>query len=209
MAASAACRAAGVGAQVLLRPGRWVRWRRGRGAAGARGSGHGGDRTASDGSSSGEMAESAGKVTAEGRMRAALPQGDGGGPGPGWGKGRYPAPSSRRRLFPQSALLRAPALRGVATFAQAPQAAPETQVSVLDNGLRVASEHSAQPTCTVGVWIDAGSRYESEKNNGAGYFVEHLAFKVGLTKSVSSMGLGLRILRRRVRKMSLLNTNLS
>lgn len=30
----------------------------------------------------------------------------------------------------------------------------------------------------VGVWIDVGSRYENEKNNGAGYFVEHLAFKV-------------------------------
>lgn len=30
----------------------------------------------------------------------------------------------------------------------------------------------------VGVWIDVGSRYETEKNNGAGYFVEHLAFKV-------------------------------
>lgn len=32
----------------------------------------------------------------------------------------------------------------------------------------------------VGVWIDVGSRYETEKNNGAGYFVEHLAFKVRL-----------------------------
>lgn len=34
----------------------------------------------------------------------------------------------------------------------------------------------------VGVWIDAGSRYETEKNNGAGYFLEHLAFKVSLMK---------------------------
>ncbi len=30
------------------------------------------------------------------------------------------------------------------------------------------------------MWIGAGSRYENEKNNGAGYFVEHLAFKVRL-----------------------------
>lgn len=36
----------------------------------------------------------------------------------------------------------------------------------------------------VGVWIDAGSRYETEKNNGAGYFLEHLAFKVSLMKSM-------------------------
>lgn len=36
----------------------------------------------------------------------------------------------------------------------------------------------------VGVWIDAGSRYETEKNNGVGYFLEHLAFKVSLAKSM-------------------------
>uniref|UniRef100_A0A287AJH5 Ubiquinol-cytochrome c reductase core protein 1 n=1 Tax=Sus scrofa TaxID=9823 RepID=A0A287AJH5_PIG len=93
------------------------------------------------------------------------------------------------------ALLRSPALRGTATYAQALQSVPETQVSQLDNGLRVASEQSSQPTCTVGVWIDAGSRYENEKNNGAGYFVEHLAFKgtknrpgSALEKEVESMG---------------------
>uniref|UniRef100_A0A4X1T2A6 Ubiquinol-cytochrome c reductase core protein 1 n=1 Tax=Sus scrofa TaxID=9823 RepID=A0A4X1T2A6_PIG len=95
----------------------------------------------------------------------------------------------------QPALLRSPALRGTATYAQALQSVPETQVSQLDNGLRVASEQSSQPTCTVGVWIDAGSRYENEKNNGAGYFVEHLAFKgtknrpgSALEKEVESMG---------------------
>ncbi|KAM5292807.1 cytochrome b-c1 complex subunit 1, mitochondrial [Ctenodactylus gundi] len=93
------------------------------------------------------------------------------------------------------ALLRVPALRGAATFAQALQSVPETQVSLLDNGLRVASEQSSHPTCTVGVWIDVGSRYETEKNNGAGYFVEHLAFKgtksrpgSALEKEVESMG---------------------
>uniref|UniRef100_A0A7N5JB50 Cytochrome b-c1 complex subunit 1, mitochondrial n=1 Tax=Ailuropoda melanoleuca TaxID=9646 RepID=A0A7N5JB50_AILME len=93
------------------------------------------------------------------------------------------------------ALLRSPALRSTATFAQALQSVPETQVSVLDNGLRVASEQSSQPTCTVGVWIDVGSRYETEKNNGAGYFLEHLAFKGtknrpgnALEKEVESMG---------------------
>ncbi|XP_069865523.1 cytochrome b-c1 complex subunit 1, mitochondrial-like [Dipodomys merriami] len=84
------------------------------------------------------------------------------------------------------ALLRTPALRHTATFAQALQNVPETQVSVLGNGLRVASEQSSQPTCTVGVWINAGSRYENQKNNGAGYFVEHLAFKVRLVKFVFS-----------------------
>ena len=40
-------------------------------------------------------------------------------------------------------------MRTTATFAQALQSVPETQVSLLDNGLRVASEQSSQPTCTV------------------------------------------------------------
>ena len=30
-------------------------------------------------------------------------------------------------------------------------------------------------TAAVGVWIDAGSRYETEKNNGAAHFLEHIA----------------------------------
>lgn len=32
-------------------------------------------------------------------------------------------------------------------------------------------------TATIGVWIDAGSRYENNKNNGAAHFLEHMAFK--------------------------------
>ena len=32
------------------------------------------------------------------------------------------------------------------------------QVTVLDNGMRVASEDSGAPTATVGLWIDTGSR---------------------------------------------------
>ena len=29
----------------------------------------------------------------------------------------------------------------------------------------------------MGVWIDAGSRYETNENNGAAHFLEHMAFK--------------------------------
>ncbi|NP_001079714.1 ubiquinol-cytochrome c reductase core protein 1 L homeolog [Xenopus laevis] len=85
--------------------------------------------------------------------------------------------------------------RSVVSYAQALQNIPETQLSTLDNGLRVASEESSQATCTVGVWIGAGSRYESDKNNGAGYFLEHLAFKgtkkrpqAALEQEVESLG---------------------
>lgn len=55
---------------------------------------------------------------------------------------------------------------------------PPTLVTVLKSGLRVASEDSGAPTATVGIWIDAGSRYEDDRNNGVAHFLEHMAFKV-------------------------------
>jgi len=48
---------------------------------------------------------------------------------------------------------------------------------VLPNQLRVVSEPSESETATVGVWIDTGSRYESDANNGVAHFLEHMAFK--------------------------------
>nr|KAF6338373.1 peptidase, mitochondrial processing subunit beta [Pipistrellus kuhlii] len=68
---------------------------------------------------------------------------------------------------------------------------PETRVTHLPNGLRVASEDSGLATCTVGLWIDAGSRYENEKNNGTAHFLEHMAFKG--TKKRSQLDLELEI----------------
>lgn len=56
--------------------------------------------------------------------------------------------------------------------------APTTDITALDSGLRVASETvMGSETATVGVWIDAGSRYETASNNGAAHFLEHMAFK--------------------------------
>lgn len=54
---------------------------------------------------------------------------------------------------------------------------PETRVTTLRNGLRVATEDYGLPTATVGIWIDAGSRFETEKTNGTAHFLEHMAFK--------------------------------
>lgn len=54
---------------------------------------------------------------------------------------------------------------------------PETRVTVLPNGMRVATEDNKSETATVGVWIDAGSRFETPKNNGVAHFLEHLIFK--------------------------------
>lgn len=55
---------------------------------------------------------------------------------------------------------------------------PFTQVTTLPNGLTVATEaHPTAQTATVGVWIDAGSRAETDKTNGTAHFLEHMAFK--------------------------------
>ena len=52
------------------------------------------------------------------------------------------------------------------------------QITTLPSGLRVASEtRPFTDTATVGVWIDAGSRYETEVNNGTAHFLEHMSFK--------------------------------
>jgi len=73
--------------------------------------------------------------------------------------------------------------------------APETRITTLPSGLRVATEVRHGETATVGVWIDAGSRYETAENNGAAHFLEHLAFKgtkrrtqQGLEVEVENMG---------------------
>jgi mitochondrial-processing peptidase subunit beta len=54
-----------------------------------------------------------------------------------------------------------------------------TQTTTLSNGLSVATEYSPYlQTATVGIWIDAGSRAETDATSGTAHFLEHLAFKV-------------------------------
>jgi processing peptidase subunit beta len=94
-----------------------------------------------------------------------------------------PQAASARRLARAPAL---PARRLLAGQAAAPAAAafpsyavnaPATAVSTLRNGVRVASEGGHGETATVGVFIDAGSRYEDEATSGTAHFLEHLTFK--------------------------------
>ena len=62
--------------------------------------------------------------------------------------------------------------------------------------MRVATEETPfAETATVGVWIDAGSRYETAANNGTAHFLEHMAFKgtakrttAGLEEEVENLG---------------------
>lgn len=52
-----------------------------------------------------------------------------------------------------------------------------TEVTTLENGLRVASETRPTGSAVVGMWIDAGTRFEDASVNGAAHFLEHLIFK--------------------------------
>ncbi|KAI8910362.1 Metalloenzyme, LuxS/M16 peptidase-like protein [Gorgonomyces haynaldii] len=73
---------------------------------------------------------------------------------------------------------------------------PATKITTLPNGFRVATEaNNNNQTATVGVWIDAGSRFESRETNGVAHFLEHMAFKgtksrsqVQLEKQIENMG---------------------
>ncbi|XP_012152211.1 mitochondrial-processing peptidase subunit alpha isoform X2 [Megachile rotundata] len=51
-----------------------------------------------------------------------------------------------------------------------------TKVTVLSNGLKVASENRFGQFCTVGVLIDSGPRYEIAYPSGISHFLEKLAF---------------------------------
>jgi len=70
----------------------------------------------------------------------------------------------------------APRVAAARNFSAVPAQQP-TLVSTLPNQLRVASESTGGETATVGMWIDTGSRYESDANNGVAHFLEHMAFK--------------------------------
>jgi len=69
------------------------------------------------------------------------------------------------------------------------------QMTTLANGLRVISEgRDSVQTTAVGVWVDAGARYETMANNGVAHMLEHMAFKG--TESRSAQDIAVEIERR-------------
>lgn len=67
---------------------------------------------------------------------------------------------------------------------------PTYKTSVLPNGLTVASElMPGTKTATVGVWINAGSRGDTNANSGTAHFLEHIAFKGTSKRSQYSLEL--------------------
>ncbi|HXF76878.1 MAG TPA: pitrilysin family protein [Methylomirabilota bacterium] len=50
--------------------------------------------------------------------------------------------------------------------------------TVLDNGIRVVSHQMPEHrSVSLGIWVESGSRHESEEQNGLSHFIEHLLFK--------------------------------
>ncbi len=50
--------------------------------------------------------------------------------------------------------------------------------TVLDNGIRVVSHQMPDHrSVSLGIWVENGSRHESESENGISHFIEHLLFK--------------------------------
>ncbi|KAF9976833.1 Mitochondrial-processing peptidase subunit alpha, partial [Actinomortierella ambigua] len=53
----------------------------------------------------------------------------------------------------------------------------ETKVTTLPNGVRVATENSGGHFASLGVYVDAGSRYEDNATRGVSHILDRLAFK--------------------------------
>jgi predicted Zn-dependent peptidase len=53
-----------------------------------------------------------------------------------------------------------------------------TTSTILDNGVRVITEHvEHMHTVSIGIWVANASRHESPEYNGVAHFIEHLLFK--------------------------------
>jgi len=70
----------------------------------------------------------------------------------------------------------------------------ETKVTKLASGLRVATQSGSSDLATVGVYIESGSAFENDSNNGVSNVLQHLAWKAPsrgsaqLSKDVESLG---------------------
>jgi len=55
---------------------------------------------------------------------------------------------------------------------------PTTQVTTLPNKIRVATENTPGHFTSLGLYIDAGTRYETPLTSGVSHFLDRLAFRV-------------------------------
>ncbi|XWS72120.1 hypothetical protein CRYUN_Cryun02cG0013100 [Craigia yunnanensis] len=59
----------------------------------------------------------------------------------------------------------------------------KTKITTLPNGLKIASETSANPATSVGLYVDCGSIYESPASFGVSHLLERMAFKSTTNRS--------------------------
>lgn len=69
-------------------------------------------------------------------------------------------------------------LRSRALHARHSSTIPSVKVSTLQNKIRVATEDVPGHFAGVGIYVDAGSRYETQDNLGVSHFLDRMAFKV-------------------------------
>ncbi|PIN14334.1 Mitochondrial processing peptidase, alpha subunit [Handroanthus impetiginosus] len=59
----------------------------------------------------------------------------------------------------------------------------KTKITTLPNGVRIASETSANPAASIGLYVDCGSIYETPASYGAAHLLERMAFKSTTNRS--------------------------
>ncbi|CAI9766032.1 unnamed protein product [Fraxinus pennsylvanica] len=59
----------------------------------------------------------------------------------------------------------------------------KTTITTLPNGLKIASETSANPAASIGLYVDCGSIYETPTSFGATHLLERMAFKSTTNRS--------------------------
>ena len=54
----------------------------------------------------------------------------------------------------------------------------QSQLTTLKNGLRIITSNFPQlESVSLGLWVQTGSAYEKEEDNGISHFLEHMSFK--------------------------------
>lgn len=69
---------------------------------------------------------------------------------------------------------------------------PQFQKTTLPSGLRILTErHEGVPSATIGLWIDAGSVYEEDHEDGLSHLLEHMVFKGTKKRSASQIAIAM------------------
>lgn len=62
------------------------------------------------------------------------------------------------------------------------------QLTKLDNGIRIVTDYMPHvASVSLGLWVDAGARYETLEENGMSHLLEHMLFKGTLRRSLGPL----------------------